>query len=553
VNPHHLDEFKKVFRSNLPEFWNKRKYPYIPNGHATLYNKRREGGNWNAESFANWCEPTVVISSGKPRIVTKYASHNTAVLTPLHYSLYEGLKRKGWLLVGEPTPDRVQSLNGRGHFVSVDYQAATDNIKTEYVRAAVDVLIEASKGTLSEEEVRCLKVLGELRLARDGEICTTGQPMGSVMSFPLLCLINKTVHDLALTDLYLHGEVPFKEWTAHRCMINGDDQLTKEPACVHDKRKGGSKGGWDEQVRGIWPPQNLSLFDRISLHGSEVGLIINKEKTMQSPSKAEINSTLFEDGRLQKKVNCAALLMRPEVSDVLGFASQSTRTKEGFVGVVRRNANVLSKQKQKFLCRLDPTLVNECRRDKKIRVALCSGPASERKTAPNLFPVENKPHGYNLTRTEEVASANAEVGRLRRLVDFEALYYRKKDLKRSKIEIQRDVKSWSQVVREKNQVLDEEKILSVYARTWEEKQKRDLASCGSPAGEYAARIDALVELSNHEFGLDHPKRMSPIELMISFMRANKTAGRTLSPTVCEAMLRSDDTLLKGLVETIDHG
>jgi hypothetical protein len=554
VNPHHLDEFKKVFRSNLPEFWNKRKYPYIPNGHATLYNKRREGGNWNDESFSAACKATAVISSGKPRVVTLYSSHNTAVLTPLHYSLYEGLRRKGWLLVGEPTPDRVASLNGRGDFVSVDYQAATDNIKTEYVRAAVEVMIEEGKGTLSEDEVRCLKVLGELRLTKDGEICTRGQPMGSVMSFPLLCLINKTVHDLALTDLYLHGEVSFKEWTTHRCLINGDDQLTKEPACVHDKRNGGSKGGWDERVRGSWPPQNLSLFERISLHGSEVGLIINKEKTMQSRSKAEINSTLFEDCRLQKKVNCAALLMRPEVSDVLGFAAQSTRTEAGFRKIVRRNANILAKQGRKFLNEIDPALRTQCRRDSKIRAAIRSGPASERKTAPNLLPVENKPHGYNLSRAEEISSATAEVERLRRSVDFEGMYYAKKKLQRHRTEIVRDVRSWSQAVREKNQTQVEEKCLRIYARAWEEKQKRDLVSCGSPPGESTARFDALVELANHELGLDHPKRMSPIDVMVSFMRSRKTAGRTLSPTVREAMLVSGEVLLRwDESETVDHG
>jgi len=213
VDAKHLNRFRKALRQLVPKGWNKRKGAFIPNGSATLDTPVKHGGNWQRRPFSDLCKAKLVFSSGKPRVVTLYSSYNTEVLAPLHRALYSMMEKRGWLLVGEPTADRVARLNGNGDFLSFDYVGATDNIKVAYTIAAVETLIEFSEDLSSEEE-RCLRVLCELKLGErtfcKGEelidriphdVFERGQPMGSAMSFPLLCLINKAVVDLSLADL----------------------------------------------------------------------------------------------------------------------------------------------------------------------------------------------------------------------------------------------------------------------------------------------------------------------------------------------------------------
>lgn len=392
VRSGHLSAFAWHFSRNLEKGWNKRKYPYVPNGHATLWASRREGGNWNKESFEDWCRPSLVISSGKPRVVTLYSEHNTRVLTPLHLSLYEGISKRGWLLRGEPTNRAVNDLNGKGCFLSLDYASATDNIKTAYVRAAIGKLIEFGEG-LTDDEVRCLQVLGELRLEPGGDIATRGQPMGSVVSFPLLCLINKTLQDMALTDLLYEKKITIKEWVRHRALINGDDCLTKEPLT-----------------------DNVSLRRAIVAHGKQVGLIVNEEKSMSDPRKGEINSQLFVDGVRQKKTNVAALQMRTEVTDVLGFAKDSCRTLRSFRRVVVLNSRILAKQDDKWYDRLPAAFKKTAVADRRINIALRKEPASRRREKSGYLAMCRRPDGYGLSREIEVTAINDEVSDVRREV-----------------------------------------------------------------------------------------------------------------------------------------
>nr|WPR16762.1 MAG: RNA-dependent RNA polymerase [Dracophyllum associated botourmia-like virus 108] len=389
VDPAHLLAFKKAVEGNIPLGWNRSKFPFIPNGHGSLAFKRKQGGNWNEEEFSEECRVELVFSSGKPRIVTCYSAYNSRILYPLHRSLYGHLERKGWLLVGDPTNERVINLNGGGDYLSFDYVGATDNIKIQYVQTAIQALIDHGE-KLSEDEIRCLRVLGNLKL--DGKDCKTGQPMGSLMSFPLLCLINKAVVDLSLTCLLTEGKISFKEWTSHRCLINGDDLLLKEPRSDSD------------QLRQV-----------IALTASAVGMKVNEEKTLKSRVLGEINSTLFLEGKKEKKVNVSALYMRPEVNDVLGLAWASTKTTKGFRRVVRANCHILSKQLDKHLIDLPFNLVAVCRKDTKIRAACLAEPISKRTPGTNFFHVIEKPSGYDLSRSEEIALINDRVDAVRAL------------------------------------------------------------------------------------------------------------------------------------------
>nr|WAK75256.1 MAG: RNA-dependent RNA polymerase [Narnaviridae sp.] len=458
VDAEHLSSFGRMFAENVPAGWNKRRdlFPYVPNGAGSLEKKRSEGGNWNAGEFSSECRAENVFTKGKWRLVTMYSSHNVAVLTPLHNSLYSYLKGRGWLLVGSPTDERLGRMQegcAGSKWLSFDYESATDNIKTAYVQRAVEILIEKGEG-LNDDEIRCLRVLGTLSLG-DG-ITESGQPMGSPMSFPVLCLINKTVVDLALTDLLIRGEISFKEWTSHRCLINGDDLLTKST----------SSG---------------SLPEGIFRHGAKIGLKTNWDKTLEDPEFGEINSTVFKNCTWQKKTNVSALWMAAEVTDVLGYARESTTSKQGFMMVVRNVVARLARLRKENKTGVE--LPHEYREMllacKKTRKALCSYPASKPPKETNLFPVVTMPDGYDLTRREEAEATRQRV----RVVREQGLFIplpaeRRRNAKaRKKIPVveptKRTRKGLYTLLKPKKPREDKSTLL-IFASHWQNKRKEEL-------------------------------------------------------------------------------
>jgi len=466
VNPDHLQRFGEAFSRNVPAGWNKRKSPYIPNGHATARWGRSEGGNWNEEAFSRECGIKLVWSSGKPRVVTLYSSRNVEVLTPLHNSLYSFLKGRNWLLVGSPTDERLRYLGAgcAGNlWHSFDYESATDNIKTMYVQRMVETLIDKGEG-LSSEEIDCLRVLSELRLG-DAVACS-GQPMGSPMSFPLLCLINKTVLDMALTDLLIEGKISFNEWTSHRCLINGDDLLTR------------STSGGD-------------LVRAVARNGAEAGLVVNKEKTMTDPYWAEINSTAFygtaETITVSKKTNVSALWMSAEVSDVIGFACESTLTAKGLGVVVAANVSRLARQKIKTFSRPGPVVLSSLLRNRRIREALTSRPDSSVPEAPNPFAMVAQPYGFRLSRADVFDAVTGEVAKVRRSGCWKEtpaiLRKSKRDRKLIRpVQVGRPDRKSALLVLQRNIPRSEPQVMRVLADRWQRQRKEEIlaAEIGAP-------------------------------------------------------------------------
>jgi len=455
VDGDHLERFADALRANIPSGWERFRTAYVPNGHASLGRSRCTGGNWNQDSFSEETEVKLVHSSGKPRVVTLYSSHNVSTLTPLHNSLYTCLRKRGWLLVGNPTADDLRQVRDRTlgkEWLSFDYESATDNIKAAYVRRAVDILVERAE-SLSDDEVRCLRVLSELRVRSSS--ADSGQPMGSPMSFPLLCLINKAVVDLALSSLMREKKISVKEWTEHRCRINGDDLLTRSTS-------------------------NGDLVAAISSEGAAVGLRVNREKTMRSERDAEINSTAFRDGVLVKKTNVASLWMRAEVEDVLGFADDSCATAAGFRKVAEGNASRLSAAENKVQRRLAGSRREQVCRSRKLKAALRARPATKVPNATNLFPVVRRPCGYDLTQKEEVEIITGEVVRIRATEAWKGLRpeaARIAKLRKVKEIVPDTVRSRRDKIMRLlkfKQPVQEDRTLSVLAKHWEYKRKEQL-------------------------------------------------------------------------------
>lgn len=463
----HLSRFKKAFACLVPQGWNRRQYPYFPNGSATFAYKRREGGNWNHEGFSSDCRVELVYSSGKPRVVTLYSGYNVAKLTPLHHSLYGLLRREGWLLVGSPTDEKVLGLDHgcEGPYVSVDYSAATDNIKTCYVQAMVEVLTRKSVG-LTVDEKQCLQVLANLTFDRRDGVAQTGQPMGSPMSFPLLCLINKAVVDLALADLLERGEISAKQFVEHRCLINGDDLLFREPTSCS------------------------RLLAGILHHGSRCGLIINEEKTMVDPEWAEVNSTAFYRGRKRKKTNVGALKQRAEVTDPIGFLADSVVRRQSFISLLRQWKNAIASAETKIQGPLPPSFWS---------ALYCAGPGvkdalmsvpTERPKPTNPFPVVPKPAGYALSRECEVATINDKVARLKQIG------YKPSRPARGRPTVKERRSIVSQLRLRKT--TEEDNILKVLADRWELEQKEMLVKADDAAADIPSSVKGQEEIDYYE-------------------------------------------------------
>jgi len=237
-------------------------------------------------------------------------------------------------------------------------------------------------------------------------------------------------------------------------LINGDDLLTRDV----------SSGG---------------LVDAIEAEGSEVGLVVNKEKTMVSPEYGEINSTVFKNCVEEKKTNVSALWMGEDVSDVLGFAREASVTPRGFRSVVLANASRLARQKIKTAHRLPGLLVNQILSSSRLKHAVCAQPSSRVPELTNLFPVVPLPEGYDLSRGEEVEVLIREVNRAR----DEKLWSRLAAEKRKLTDIRKDITAEPgerlpgrkiYKLLQPKKTIRRETILSCFAREWEKKRKEAL-------------------------------------------------------------------------------
>nr|UYL95451.1 MAG: RNA-dependent RNA polymerase [Huanggang Botou tick virus 1] len=235
-----------------------------------------------------------VLSAGKVRPLT-ITSSNYEVLRPLHKTLYNYISRCPWLLRGSPTPESFGFLEESGHFVSVDFESATDNLSVNCAEAILGVALCQSRSIPSS--VRSF-ALSSLRptisygydISCDGSVfnltdrtveLSMGQMMGSLLSFPLLCLQTFFFYLWSAGYTNLSG----RELRAFAgCSVNGDDLVFKT--------------------------ENPSLFFDAA---SETCSVINKKKTGVSPRFFNINSTLFR----YKAGKCRSVpFLRPKQFDI---------------------------------------------------------------------------------------------------------------------------------------------------------------------------------------------------------------------------------------------
>jgi len=158
-----------------------------------------------------------VPTGGKLRPLT-VTSGDLSALRPLHKIVYTRLCKQKWLLKGPPTPAKIKSAGFRfvHGILSGDYKGATDNLDLRVSHLILAAILDAAvvvPPTVKEAAFRSLRPRVEVH----GELVQVerGQMMGSLLSFPLLCLYNYAVTTFAL------GKKPM--------LINGDDVVVETP------------------------------------------------------------------------------------------------------------------------------------------------------------------------------------------------------------------------------------------------------------------------------------------------------------------------------------
>jgi len=206
----------------------------------------------------------LVERDGKKRLVT-VASFLQYQLLPLHLLLYAHLSKQKWILKGDAKVDSLKGFTVKGGeiFVSGDYENATDNFNAGHSRHLLNRIFDFSEHIPTGVKRAALDSLTGSLMFRgsNGEMIfsaqLTGQLMGNLLSFPLLCLTNflGVVHALGWTRA---NSIPLK--------INGDDIVFR---CRREE------------------------FDIWSGAVAAAGLTLSRGKTLLHHIYFSINSTFF--------------------------------------------------------------------------------------------------------------------------------------------------------------------------------------------------------------------------------------------------------------------
>jgi len=219
------------------------------------------------------CTIQAVLEPMKVRVISKGEALPYYLMRPMQKAMHGALRDiPCFRLIGRPfCPTDMIDLKAKAsntdEWFSVDYSAATDGLSWKYSSRLLASCIEELPRV--EREI-AMSVLGPHRLhypnvGRPGVtfkgVMQRGQLMGSILSFPILCLANLGVYLLANKDR-------FKSWSCdeilNHVLVNGDDMLYAAPSCL-----------WDEHIR----------------IGKAVGLNMSIGKSYHHSVYANVNST----------------------------------------------------------------------------------------------------------------------------------------------------------------------------------------------------------------------------------------------------------------------
>jgi len=219
------------------------------------------------------CTIQAVLEPMKVRVISKGESLPYYTCRPLQKALHSVLKKIScFRLIGRPfSPTDMFDLKKRAlpsdQWFSIDYSAATDGLSWKYSSRILNHVLSKVDPSLRDLALKVLgphdlhyPVKGKREIEFRGKQ-QNGQLMGSILSFPILCLANLGVY-LSATSMF-HWDWSDVDRLNH-VLVNGDDMIYAADKC-------------------LW-------YDHVRIAG-EVGLEMSVGKAYQHRVYANINST----------------------------------------------------------------------------------------------------------------------------------------------------------------------------------------------------------------------------------------------------------------------
>jgi hypothetical protein len=229
--------------------------------HIYSHTVKARHGHWT-EPDNNIVEAVAIPDKGKFRIITKpHWKHDR--FKYLQKALWKRIRKSPLMVVDGPLTDsHLDSLTNDGDWISGDYSAATDNLNINVPYTILSRILERSVRLTEAQKQDALDEVGRHLVKYPDNTTITqssGQLMGSLLSFPLLCIANLAT---------LPADTP--------CLINGDDILFR-----------GTKHSFT-----LWKTA-----------ARRVGFILNERKTYIHPRFATMNSQCILDGKIHSWAN----------------------------------------------------------------------------------------------------------------------------------------------------------------------------------------------------------------------------------------------------------
>lgn len=234
-------------QDNIPEYELNPKFEFLTKSvYSDVYETVR------SKAFNEPCNVQLVglAESLKVRVISKGPPLTYFTLKPVQKFMHSTLRKHNvFKFIGEPVSEEalLSTFSQReGKFLSVDYSAATDMLNPKLSRAAANqicksacipkdiqtLFLKALTGHSIQKPENKTEFEKRMKEKRELEIKPQlwGQLMGSIVSFPILCIVNAAICRRAYEvgtgkPCFLH-QVPL--------MINGDDALLKCTERVRD-------------------------------------------------------------------------------------------------------------------------------------------------------------------------------------------------------------------------------------------------------------------------------------------------------------------------------
>lgn len=212
---------------------NARRYPrhlYIPNsGKACVEVPQSKGGKRAAiylsdQNYVDAVRFHTILSGGKFRTITTDSAKNAVDFEFLNDYMFQIIRRLPSMISGRDVEDWAQNVDfSKKWSLSGDLESATDNFDSGLAEIVMQRLTDLFFEGREDVFLRMCSFTTRAHLW-DKYQQTNGQLMGSILSFPILCIINLVTNIIAddLDQALFDNPKEFLE-SYDQCGINGDD------------------------------------------------------------------------------------------------------------------------------------------------------------------------------------------------------------------------------------------------------------------------------------------------------------------------------------------